>query len=251
VVDKLILKALIFDVDGTLAETEELHRRAFNQAFPAFDLDWNWDQPLYRHLLGVTGGKERISSYMDENGYAADDPLRARIPEMHAAKTKYYTGYVSSGELELRPGVTRLMNEAIDAGIEVSIATTTSVANVKALLETNFSAQIVEAIKIIGAGDMVEKKKPAPDVYNKVVEQLGFAPNECLAFEDSRNGLLSAMAAGIPTLITPGIYTDDHDFTGAVCILSNLGEPDAPYAHISGFGEREPCVSIGMLQNSF
>lgn len=244
----MTLKALIFDVDGTLAETEELHRRAFNQAFPEFDLDWNWDQTLYRHLLGVTGGKERIASYMDENGFATDNPLRAKIPEMHAAKTKYYTGYVSSGELELRPGVTRLLNEAMAAGIDISIATTTSVANVKALLETNFSVDIVDAIKIIGAGDMVKKKKPAPDVYNIVVEQLGFKPAECIAFEDSRNGLLSSMAAGIPTLITPGIYTDDHDFTGAACVVSNLGELDAQSVHIDGFGSEYSYISIDMLQ---
>lgn len=247
----MTLKALIFDVDGTLSETEELHRRAFNQAFPEFGLDWNWDQTLYRHLLHVTGGKERIASYMDELNFSADHPMRARIAEMHAAKTGYYTGYVSSGELELRPGVARLMSEAITAGIEITIATTTSLANVNALLEANFSAQIIEAINIIGAGDMVEKKKPAPDVYNIVVEQLGLAPDECIAFEDSRNGLLSAMAAGIPTLITPGIYTDDHDFTGAVSIVSDLGEPDAPNRHIAGFGKGSPFVSIDMLQVLF
>ncbi len=244
----MALKALIFDVDGTLAETEELHRRAFNKIFPEFGLDWNWDQSLYRHLLNVTGGKERIASYMDERGIAKEDPLRAQIAEMHATKTKFYTGYVLSGELELRPGVTRLMNEAIASGITVTISTTTSLANVRALLETNFSAEIVDAIKIIGAGDMVENKKPAPDVYNIVVEQLGFAPDECIAFEDSRNGLLSAMAAGIPTLITPSIYTDDHDFSGAVCIVSNLGEPDAPNVHIAGFGKERSYVSIEMLQ---
>jgi len=246
----MALKALIFDVDGTLAETEELHRRAFNKTFPEFGLDWNWDQTLYRHFLNVTGGKERIASYMDERGFAADDPLRARIAEMHAAKTKFYTSYVLSGELELRPGVTRLMNEAIAVDIAVTIATTTSLANVKALLETNFSAKIVDAIKIIGAGDMVENKKPAPDVYNIVVKQLGFAPDECIAFEDSRNGLLSAMVAGIPTLITPGIYTDDNDFSGAACIVSNLGEPKTPNAHIAGFGNEYSYVSIEMLQKS-
>jgi beta-phosphoglucomutase-like phosphatase (HAD superfamily) len=140
------------------------------------------------------------------------------------------------------------MNEAIAADIAVTIATTTSLANVKALLETNFSTEIVEAITIIGAGDMVDNKKPAPDVYNIVVEQLGFASDECIAFEDSRNGLLSAMAAGIPTLITPGIYTDEHDFIGTVCVVNNLGEPDAPNVHIAGFGAGQSYVSIGMLQ---
>ena len=244
----MALKALIFDVDGTLAETEELHRRAFNKTFPEFDLDWKWDQTLYRHLLNVTGGKERIASYMNEKGYSVDDPLRKRIAEMHAVKTKFYTGYVLSSELELRPGVTRLKNEAIAAGIEISIATTTSFANVKALLEANFSTQCVDAIKIIVAGDMVEKKKPAPDVYDIVVKQLGLAPDECAAFEDSRNGLLSAMVAGIPTLITPGIYTGDHDFAGAACIVSDLGDPDAPNIHIAGFGKEYSYVSVEMLQ---
>ncbi len=244
----MTLKALIFDVDGTLAETEEIHRKAFNLAFPEFDLTWHWDQKLYRHLLGVTGGKERIVSYMDETGFAVGDPLRDRIAEIHAAKTAHYTEHVTSGALELRLGVVRLMQEALDEDIAIAIATTTSVANIKALLETNFPAEIVETINVIGAGDMVEKKKPAPDVYNLVVGKLGCSPQECIAFEDSRNGLLSAMRAGIPTLVTPGIYTDDHDFTGAVCVVSNLGEPDMPYTHVTGVGVEYACVTIAMLR---
>jgi beta-phosphoglucomutase-like phosphatase (HAD superfamily) len=140
------------------------------------------------------------------------------------------------------------MVEALAADLEIAIATTTSVANVKALLETNFPAEIVAAIRIIGAGDMVTKKKPAPDVYDLVVEKLGFKPGECIAFEDSRNGLLSAMAAHIPTLITPGIYTDDHDFTGAASVVSDLGQPGAPCQHIAGGGAEFEHVSVEMLR---
>ncbi len=244
----MTLKALIFDVDGTLAATEELHRRAFNQMFADYDLDWHWDQTLYRRLLGVTGGKERIASYLNEIGYPADGGLRGQIPEMHAKKTGYYAGYVTSGALELRPGVVRLMREAVAENIAIAIATTTSIANVRALLDTNFPTDLVEALKIIGAGDMVENKKPAPDVYKLVVEKLTVEPGECLAFEDSRNGLLSAISAGIPTLITPDTYTDDHDFTGAISVASDLGEPGAPYSYISGQGEGHEFVSIAMLK---
>ena len=244
----MTLQALIFDVDGTLAETEEVHRKAFNLAFAAFGLDWHWDQKLYKHLLGVTGGKERIARYFDETGYPADGPLRSRIAEIHGLKTRHYVEQVSSGTLQLRPGVARLMGEAVAARIAVAIATTTSLANVKVLMETSFPAKIVEAIKIIGAGDMVENKKPAPDVYNLVLDRLGFKPEECLAFEDSRNGLLSALAAGIPTLITPGIYTDDHDFCGAVAVVSDLGEPDAPYRPIAGFEAGQGIVDLAMLK---
>ncbi len=244
----MILKALIFDVDGTLAETEELHRKAFNKTFPEYGLDWNWDQKLYRRLLAVSGGKERIASHMDETKYPADGPLRGRIGEIHTAKTATYTGYVKSGLMELRPGVLRLMKEALADGVSIAIATTTSLVNVRALLDTNFPANVVSEINVIGAGDMVENKKPAPDVYDLVLQNLGYSSTECVAFEDSRNGLLSAMAAGIPTFITPAIYTDDHNFTGAAGVVSNLGEPDAPYRYIAGVGADYDFVTVEMLR---
>jgi len=244
------LKALIFDVDGTLAETEELHRRAYNRVFEQLDLDWRWDQELYRHLLEVTGGKERIAAYMDENGYLDDDPLRQQIDNIHAIKNRHYAEYVASGALELRPGVKRLMCEAIAADIPLAIATATSNINVQVLLKNSFCDGIVAQIKIIVSSDMVKRKKPAPDVYNQVIQNLGVSPQECIAFEDSYSGLKSAMAAGIPTLTTPAVYTTHHDFTGAVGVVSDLGEPDLPYTHIAGLGEGDGHVSIEMLQKN-
>ncbi len=244
----MALKALIFDVDGTLAETEEIHRRAYNRVFPQFDLDWHWDQKLYRHLLDVTGGKERIASYMDEIACPAGDPLRQRVDEIHAMKNRYYAEFVSSGELKLRPGVKRLMSEAVAADIALSIATATSVANVLVLLKANLPDEIIHKITVIATADMVENKKPAPDVYNLAVEMLGSNPDQCIAIEDSRTGLKSAMAAGISTLITPGIYTDDHDFSGAVCVVSDLGEPDVPNRHIAGEDGGYSLVSVEMLR---
>ncbi len=215
------LKALIFDVDGTLSETEDVHRRAFNEMFAAHGLDWDWDETLYRELLKTTGGKERMRAYIRDHLNEDPEPWASRIPALHTDKTRRYVEIVSGGGLELRPGIQALMNSARDAGLRLAVATTTSRPNVEALCRSIWNQGMLEVFDVIAAGDEVKNKKPAPDVFDLALERLGLPAKACIALEDSENGLLSAKAANLPTLIVPGQYTDDGDFSGAnLCLTS-------------------------------
>ena len=190
-------EALVFDVDGTLAETEEAHRRAFNETFAEAGLPWSWDRPLYARLLEVTGGKERIRHFIDAVG-AGPRLDAAAIADLHARKTVRYARLVATGEVTLRPGVARLLGEAQAAGVRLAIATTTSAPNVTSLLEATLGPGALDRFDVVAAGDIVPAKKPAPDIYLLALDRLSLVPERCLAVEDSRNGLLSSFAAGIP-----------------------------------------------------
>jgi HAD superfamily hydrolase (TIGR01509 family) len=219
------LHALIFDVDGTLADTErDGHRLAFNTAFAEHGLDWHWDEALYGELLAVTGGKERIRFYAER--HAPEMLASADFPELvrrlHLAKTAHYVRIVDQGGLPLRPGVAHLIAEARAAGVRLAIATTTSPENVTTLLRASLAAAATDWFEVIGAGDVVPHKKPAPDIYRWVLERLGLPATACLAIEDSENGLQSSLAAGIPTVVTISEYTAGHDFRGARAVLPDL-----------------------------
>jgi HAD superfamily hydrolase (TIGR01509 family) len=242
------LAALIFDVDGTLAETEELHRQAFNDAFAILGLDWHWDRTLYGELLKVTGGKERILHYLERHQPDALGALRPLVPEIHARKTACYTSLVDAGAVGLRPGVARLMTEARRAGLRLAIATTTSRPNVISLLRSAFPISREANFEVIVAGDEVARKKPWPDAYEAALMGLRLPATSCIAFEDSRNGVLAAHRAGLPVVVTPSLYTASDEFGEALAIVSDLGEPHAPYRHVSGHGHGEGCVTIDALR---
>jgi HAD superfamily hydrolase (TIGR01509 family) len=238
------LAALIFDVDGTLADTErDGHRVAFNRAFAEAGLDWDWSVELYGKLLAVTGGKERMRFYLDT--YRPQVQMSAEtIADLHKSKTKYYTQLLAEGGIPLRPGVKRLLSAARTANLRLAIATTTTPENVFALLNGNID---VDWFEVIGAGDIVPKKKPAPDIYDYVLEQMQLPAANCLAFEDSENGLISAMDAGLVTLVTINDYTQDHNFDRAKLVLSDLGEPDRAFQVLSGDTHGFTCVDIPLL----
>jgi HAD superfamily hydrolase (TIGR01509 family) len=221
-------QAIIFDVDGTLAETEEGHREAFNRAFRDAGLPWSWDQEIYRKLLAVTGGKERIRYFIENFGAegAPREGLDEFIRALHANKTLAYTEIVKSGCLELRPGVRELITEARNRGYRLAIATTTTPANIDALLTATFAGAAQGLFDVICAGDSVPNKKPAPDVYLKALEELRLPAGSCVAIEDSRNGLLSAHAAGIATIVTPCLYTHGENFDEAALVIDNLDSFD-------------------------
>jgi HAD superfamily hydrolase (TIGR01509 family) len=241
----MTLRALIFDVDGTLAETEEVHREAFNEAFAAAGLDWCWDQALYARLLAVTGGKERIAHYQDVA--AVQDPLpHERIAALHADKTARYAARVAEGGLALRPGVRRLLNEAQAAGLQLAIATTTSRANVDALLA---SCAPLPPFDVIAAGDEVPRKKPAPDIYELALARLGLPANACIAIEDTENGLRSAAGAGLACVMTVSVYGGAGPFADAACVLSALGEPHAPAEVLSGPGAAAGFADLDYLRS--
>lgn len=229
-----MIRAIVFDVDGTMAETEELHRSAFNEAFDELGLGWFWDQPTYAHLLRTTGGRERIAAYASSLGVEVDP-----VP-IHRRKTDIYNQSMRSGRIELRPGIAALIDEARALGLRLAIGTTTSRANVVSLLDVTLGAGSTSLFASIRTGEDVSAKKPDPEVYHLVLADLGLQGGECLCIEDSRNGLLAALAAGMPTIVTPSRYTAGDDFSGAAQIVERLPDrllsPLVPHAPLDGAG---------------
>ncbi|MFP4610576.1 MAG: HAD family hydrolase [Thiohalophilus sp.] len=231
------LAALIFDVDGTLADTErDGHRVAFNRAFAEAGLDWEWDVATYGELLSITGGKERMRHYLEQYQPATTlpgDPAEW-IAGLHRAKTRHYEALLGEGGIPLRPGVERLLREAREAGYRLAIATTTTPANVTALLANAVGPDAVQWFEVIAAGDVVPAKKPAPDIYAYAMATMGLEPAQCIAFEDSHNGILASKGAGLKTIVTINDYTRDHDFNNAELVLDSFGEPRQPFQVLSG-----------------
>ncbi len=221
----MTIKAIIFDVDGTLADTEDAHRIAFNKAFAENGLAWNWDVALYDKLLKVTGGKERIKYFVSDflTDYTKPDNFDDLVKHLHAVKTGHYTAMLRDGLIPLRPGIRQLIQDAHKAGIKLAIATTTTAENVTALLEVGLGADWENYFAANGCGDIVPSKKPAPDIYHWVLNKLQLSAADCIALEDSNNGLRAALAAGIKTYVTVNPYTSKQDFSGAAGVFSDLG----------------------------
>jgi HAD superfamily hydrolase (TIGR01509 family) len=235
-----MLRALIFDVDGTLADTEELHRQAFNGAFLEMGLGWEWSRSQYKKLLEVSGGKERIAEFIGSLRVSEVErrALTECIPMIHQTKTRIYKERAEEGRLLFRPGVMRLLNEARAAGLRLGLATTTTLDNVRVLIDSAWGRGRLGWFDAVGAGDLVEKKKPAPDIYQLVLSTLRVQPEECVAFEDSVNGLKAARLAGLVTVVTPTHWNSDHDFDGANLLLPHLGDELNPL-------DDRLCASIG------
>ncbi len=217
------LQALIFDVDGTLAETESAHLEAFNRAFAELGMDWVWTDEMYLHLLDVSGGKERILRYWQQLDPALDaQAVQGQIDQIHACKTTIYENLVSSGRVSLRPGVLALIHEARQAGLKLAIATTTTPVNIAALLRGPLGEHWREYFAAIGDAATAPLKKPHPQVYLQVLAELDLPAHACLVIEDSSNGLRAATAAGLATLITTNRYTLHHDFGDALRVVPDL-----------------------------
>ena len=242
-------KALIFDVDGTLADTEEQHRRAFNGAFSRHGFDWQWSAEEYKELLRVTGGKERIEYFIRSLNLSSSREIEclSEVIPLHKTKNTLYSHSILSGELRLRSGVNRIILEALENGIRLAIATTTSLTNVEVLLTSTLGQDSIRWFDSIVAGDMVPNKKPSPDVYQEALKQLNLRAMECVAFEDSRNGLLSAKQAGIPCVVTPCQWTEDHDFSEACLLLPELGDDKNPLSTHEKFNFSHPWLSVDDL----
>jgi beta-phosphoglucomutase-like phosphatase (HAD superfamily) len=246
----MTIKAFIFDVDGTLAETErDGHRIAFNRAFAEGGLDWHWDPERYGELLAVTGGKERILHH-----WRTIDPIGAERPRakelirrIHQRKNTIYSQFVSSGSVALRAGVRRVLFEARDRGYVLGIATTTTPENVEVLLRSTLGEAGSNLFQCIGAGGVVVDKKPAPDIYQWVLRQLNMQPGDCVAFEDSRPGLRSARQAGIETVVTHNAYSRDDAFPDALAVLDGLGEPGSPATGVAAGGPWSGVVGIDQI----
>ncbi len=222
-----VMKAIIFDCDGVLADTErDGHRVAFNKAFAEKGYATEWGVELYGKLLEVSGGKERMKHYFDNYGWPSDVADKdASIKELHKLKTEFFMQIIESGELPLRPGVARLVDEAIAAGVTLAVCSTSHERAVNLVVEKLLGPERKASFSAILAGDVVSKKKPDPEIYNLASERLGFDPSKCVVIEDNRNGLLSAKAAGMYCAITTNGYTKDEDFTEADLVVSELGDP--------------------------
>jgi len=230
-----MIKALIFDCDGVLVDTErDGHRVAFNQAFAAKGVDVVWDVPLYGELLKISGGKERMRSYFDRAGWPSTATGRdAFIQELHHLKTDLFMNLVESGQLPLRSGIRRLVNEAICSSVRLAVCSTSNERAVTAIVQTLLGRERRERFTIF-AGDIVARKKPDPAIYTYACEQMGLQAGglqaaDCLVVEDSRNGLLAAKAAGMRCIITVSGYTADEDFTEADAVFPELGDPPGPF----------------------
>lgn len=224
------LDALIFDVDGTLADTEEAHRTAFNFAFERARVPWRWSRDVYRELLKTTGGKERLTSYIEQLDASPAERRRllAHVPDIHAEKTKFYSSAVRDRAVPLREGVERLLDEAQEAGLRLAIASTTTAVNIDALLQSTLGSRGLNLFSVIACGDQVRAKKPAPDIYRLALHHLGLPPERCAAFEDSANGLRAATSAGLWTVVTPTFWTEGSDFSSAALVLPSFGGPQTP-----------------------
>lgn len=245
------LKALLLDVDGTLADTErDGHRVAFNRAFADAGLDWDWSPELYGELLAVTGGKERMRFYLDKfnTDFQRPTDLDGFIKGLHAAKTEHYTQLLADGAIPLRSGVRRLIEEARAVNLRMAIVTTTTPANVTALLTHALDADAMSWFEVIAAGDIVPAKKPAPDIYDYAMQKMSLTAADCIAFEDSRNGILSSQGADLKTIITINGYTADDDFSGAAIVLDQMGEPDAPFTVLSGDAGNSVCLDLALVR---
>ncbi|MBO9574535.1 MAG: HAD-IA family hydrolase [Sphingobium sp.] len=228
-----MIKAIIFDCDGVLVDTErDAHRVGFNRAFKQFGIDAEWSIELYARLLLTAGGKERMVVYFDEFGWPAGTDTQeqkdALIQDLHKAKTQITSDIVS--DLPVRPGILRIIDEAMANGVKLGVCTTSNPKFIDAVLDL-FGPERKAAFSFVHAGDVVKRKKPAPDIYELAKQSLGLPVNECIVIEDSRNGLLAATGAGYPTLITVSTYTAEEDFSEAVAVVPELG--DAPNAQVT------------------
>ena len=243
------IEALVFDVDGTLAETEHAHLGAFNDAFHAAALPWRWSVEQYTSLLQVPGSAERLRHYIAgfHPELARQPDFEALVRELNKAKNRSYADRVARGHVPLRPGVARLLEEARRAEIRLAIASTAAPQNIQTLLEANLGSGALARFEVVAAGKMVEKKKPAPDVYERVLQTMGLAPRACIAFEDSDNGVDAARAAGIVTVVTVSDFTRSHRFKDAAIVLDHLGEPERACTVLRGNAHDCAMVDVAFL----
>lgn len=225
--------ALVFDCDGVLADTErDGHRLAFNQMFAELGVPIEWDEEMYGRRLAIGGGKERMASvltpeFVAANGLPPDAAGQAALlAQWHRRKTAIYTTMVQEGKLPPRPGIRRLINAAQDAGWRLGVASTSAEQSVRAILDQAVGVERAERFDVLLAGDVVPRKKPAPDIYLLALERLDARPDEVLVVEDSRNGLLAAVGAGLRCVVTVNAYTENEPNDEATLVVSSLGDPE-------------------------
>lgn len=219
------MQALLLDCDGVIAETErDGHRLAFNRAFAAAGLDLEWSVERYGELLTTAGGRERMRRHFEERGWPVPADRRdAFIDGLHQAKTGLFMEVIRAGTLSLRPGLARLVDEAISADIKLAVCSTSNERAVTGIIESLLGPERYSHIRVL-AGDVVQDMKPDPAIYRLAARELEAEPEQCVVIEDSRIGLHAALGAGMPCIVTPSLYTAGEDFTGAARVVPDLGD---------------------------
>ncbi|WP_020648304.1 HAD-IA family hydrolase [Solimonas variicoloris] len=250
------LRAVLFDVDGTLADTEALgHRPAYNRAFRNLELPFRWGPKLYRKLLKQPGGRERLKHYLQHyqpelgpETVEAQQNVDAWVSKVHALKSHYFKRYMRHGRVPLRPGIARIMREARGSGVRLAIVTNASLKTLRPVLKYSMGPELAAEVEVIASGEEVQRKKPAPDLYQLAMRRLNLQPHECVALEDSEMGLEAAAAAGVAAVVTINRDTLEQDFTEAALVVSSLGEPGAPTRVLKGHLDGLPWVTLDTLQ---
>lgn len=250
------LKAILFDVDGTLADTESLgHRPAYNRAFRALGLQFRWGPKLYRKLLRQPGGRERLRHYLQAyqpdlgpHGNAVEEDMDAWVANVHSLKSKYFRSYMRRGRVPLRPGIARLMRDAHAEGVRLAIVTNASRKTLDPVLRFSMGPELASILEVIASGEEVRHKKPSPDVYELAMKRLGLPAHECVALEDSEMGLRAATAAGVPAVVTVNDDTRGQNFETAALVVTSLGEPGAPARALVGQLSPVPWVTLSTLK---
>ena len=244
------LKAIIFDVDGTLADTEDVHRLAFNHVFQEYGLDWHWNVDLYRELLAISGGRERIANYGRglRRRFASDAAFDDFVVAMHKAKTRKYAAMLTEGRVGLRPGIRRLLDEARAAGLKLAIATSSARSNVETLLDNNLPAGWRAWFSAVETCDSVAQKKPSPAVYLAALARIGIEARYAVALEDTLNGLAAARAAQLVTIVTTHRFTREHAFPDADLVVDSAGEPAAPFTVLQGCPDGHHCIDLSLFE---
>ena len=243
------LKAILFDVDGTLANTEDIHRKSFNDAFSEFGLGYHWSEQDYIDLLSISGGRERIISFLKSSNFQVkgDLDLRDFSYRVHERKSEIYRQKLVDGHVGLRNGVERLIHEARDKGMKLGVATASSLKNVETLIRNNLGTDGMSCFDVVVTSDIIKDKKPSPVVYQFATAELGLTPDHCVAIEDTSNGNRAALLSGIKTVITTHAFTRNDDFSGASLVVNQLGEPDQPFRVDSGNAYGCTYVDTGLL----
>ena len=249
---------IIFDCDGVLADTEKHgHLPAFNLAFKQLDLPVQWTVDEYAVLLEIGGGKERLKSLFGETGAlagtkwnASSEDRESLITKIHLQKTDNYVEIVKQGAVPARSGVKRLVTEASQKGWRFAVASTSAEVSVRAILAHVLGPELSASFSVF-AGDIVPKKKPAPDIYQLAVTKGEFDINRTIAIEDSGIGARAAIAAGLPCLVTVSTFTEQDDFTNAALVVSSLGDPGAEHSQVLNNPSKvlvKDCVSLDAIQ---
>lgn len=244
------LRAILIDMEGAIVESEEMHRRAFNAAFREFGMPWHWDYAIYRELLSIAGGLERLKHYITRT---APDILKrpdgfSFLSSMHKAKNIAYDQLVEREGVSPRPGVQRLLAQAYEDGIKMAVVTSATLGTVQTVIRKALGDDARQWFEVIADGGKVPEKKPAPDIYIWAMEEMGVSASGCLSFEDTPRGVKGSRAVGLPSVATVSSYTRDEDFDGALAVISDLGEPDRPFQLLAGSAFGHKCVTVELLR---